>query len=442
MTLAPDTSTVKRGLTAHAAIGLLAGALLYIVCLSGTLLVFYEEWQRFEQAPPPQMTEIAPEAVQRGMEALMATERGKPPTTHFYVDMPLAELPTTRVITDTQAMHIDAAGNLAAPERIEWANFLYALHYTLNIPVAQGLVGITLVGILGMLMLALAISGVIAHPKVFRDAFRLRTRHSGGVALSDWHNRLSVWTLPFTLAIAVTGSVIGLATVTATAMAERWYGGDIEAVYATLFGPEGEPDPKSAPLPNVAAALRYMAANHPDVRLTYVTVHEPGTAGQHIQVVAEHPRRLIFGEYYLFDAAGRFEHTAGLADGELGQQAAASNYDLHFGNYGGLPVKIAYALFGFALTVVSATGVYIWLGKRRRRGISEPRLLAAWHAVVWGAPAALALTLALRLTAGHATPFAAIFWSCLVLTVASAIAASGRVRSPNETSPATAEPAA
>ena len=58
MTVAPETSTVKRALSAHAAIGLLAGALLYIVCLSGTLLVFYEEWQRFEQPSPPQMTEI------------------------------------------------------------------------------------------------------------------------------------------------------------------------------------------------------------------------------------------------------------------------------------------------------------------------------------------------------------------------------------------------
>ena len=33
MTLAPDGTTVKRALSAHAAIGLLAGALLYIVCL-------------------------------------------------------------------------------------------------------------------------------------------------------------------------------------------------------------------------------------------------------------------------------------------------------------------------------------------------------------------------------------------------------------------------
>ena len=427
MTVAPETSTVKRALSAHAAIGLLAGALLYIVCLSGTLLVFYEEWQRFEQPTPPQMTAIDPDAVQRGMEAMMAREAGKPPTTHFYVDMPVEELPTTRVITDTAAFHLDAQGNLAGAERIEWSNFLYGLHYTLNIPVAQGLVGITIVGILGMLMLALAVSGIVAHPRIFRDAFRLRARGGNGVALTDWHNRLSVWTLPFGLAISLTGAVIGLGTVTAYAGAAVFYDGDVEALYATIFGEEGEPDPTPAPLPDIATALRYMQANHPELRLTYVTVHEPGTAGQHVQLVAEHPRRLIFGEYYAFDPQGNFLGTAGLADGDLGQQAAASNYDLHFGNFGGLPVKLLYALFGLALTAVSATGTYIWLGKRRRRGFDEPRLHAAWGAVVWGSPLLLVLTLALRLAFGPAMPFAAVFWIGLALLVAAAALAPQRM---------------
>lgn len=428
MTVASETSTVKRSLSAHAAIGLLAGALLYMVCLSGTLLVFYEEWQRVETGSPPQMTEIAPEAVQRGMEAMLAREAGKPPTTHFYVDMPLAELPTTRVITDTESYHLDAQGNLAGTEDIEWSNFLYGLHYTLNIPVAQGLVGITLVGILGMLMLALAISGLVAHPKIFRDAFRLRTRHSGGVALSDWHNRLSVWTLPFGIAIALTGAVIGLGTVAGYATAALFYDGDIEAFYATIWGEEGEPDSTPAPSPNVAKALHYMDANHPEARIVFVTVHEPGTAGQHVQIVAEHPRRLIFGEYYAFDSAGNFHGTAGLADGALGQQAAASNYRLHFGNFGGLPVKLLYFVCGLALTAVAVTGTYIWLGKRARRGVAEPKLRAAWNGVVWGTPVALAATAAARAAIGHEAPFAAIFWLGLSLYVALSILAALRKR--------------
>lgn len=331
--------------------------------------------------------------------------------------MPLEELPTTRVITDTEAFHIDAQGRLAGTEEIGWSDFLYALHYTLNIPGAEGLVGITVVGALGVLMLTLSLSGVIAHPRIFRDAFRLRTWHSGGVALSDWHNRLSVWTLPFGLAIALTGAVLGLGSITAYAGAARFYGGDIEALYGTIFGEERKPDPATAPLPDIASALRYMDAHFPTARPTYVTVHEPGTAGQQVQITAEHPRRLIYGETYNFDAAGRFIATGGTSDGDIGKQAAASNYDLHFGNYGGLTVKIAYFLFGLALTAVCATGSFIWLGKRRRRGMEEPKLRAMWHGVVWGAPGALVLTLAARFAIGGSAPFAAIFWIGLVVAI-------------------------
>ncbi len=428
MTLTIDPSTVKRGLSAHAAIGLIGGALLYLVCLTGTVLVLYEEWQRFEQPHAPEMSEISPAAVQRAVEAVIAGE--DQPTTHLYVHMPVEELPRTTITTDTQAVHVNADGRVMVPEENAWSEFLYGLHYTLNLPT---LIGISIVGLLGAMMIALAVTGIIAHPRIFRDAFRLRSRNKGGVALADWHNRLSVWTLPFTLAIALTGAIIGLASLAAYGIATASYGGDVEAVYAPLFGDEPDADPARAGMPDVATALSYMSASHPDVEVTYAILHDPGTAGQHMQMVGAHGQRLIFGEYYGFTADGTFTGTAGLADGSLGQQAAASIYNLHFGNYGGLIVKIAYILFGIALTAVCATGTFIWLGKRRRRGIQEPRLRAAWHAVVWGAPAALGLTLVVRLVAGNEAPFAAIFWFAFSLAIGIAI---WRAREPISSEPA------
>ncbi|QNE07320.1 PepSY-associated TM helix domain-containing protein [Croceicoccus marinus] len=414
MTSPIEPTTVKRALSAHAAIGLVAGALLYLVSLTGTIAVFYAELQRIEQPDAPEMTAIAPEAVQNGVMAMLQRGAESAPTTHLYVHLPVDDLPRATVTTDTEAMHLDARGTLVMPEEIAWSDFLVALHYTLNLP---SLVGITIVGILGVMMLALSLSGVVALPRIFRDAFRLRVRSSGGVGLADWHNRLSVWTLPFGIAIALTGALIGLATVTAFAIASNDYGGDVEAVYAPIFGEEPAGDDAPAPAPDVAAALRYMSAQHPDVVPSYAILHDPLTRGQHVQIVGLHKQRLIFGEYYGFDAAGRFMGTAGLADGEWGQQAAASTYDLHFGNFGGIWVKLAYVLFGAALTAVCATGTYIWLGKRRRRGHYEPRLRALWNGVVIGAPVALAISFAARLALGNGAPFAGIFWICYALAV-------------------------
>lgn len=414
MSAAPEPSSVKRALSAHAAIGLIVSALLYIVCLTGTVSVFYPELQRLEQPDAPEMASIAPEAVQRGVEAVLASEKGKPPTTHLYVHMPVPDLPRATITTDTQAVHLHPDGTIAGPEEIAWSDFLVALHYTLDLP---GVFGMTLVGGLGAMIVALSISGVVAHPRIFRDAFRLRARDRSGVGLTDWHNRLSVWTLPFSTAIALTGAAIGLGSLTAWGLAELREGGDVAKVYAPLFGPEGKPDPRPAPAPDIAGVLRAMARHYPNVHITYAILHEPGTAGQEVQISARHPQRLIFGEYYRFDGKARYLGAAGMADGELGQQAASSTYSLHFGDYGGLAVKLAYVLFGAALTAICATGVHIWLGKRRRRGFAEPRLTRLWDATVWGGLLMLAVTLSARLTFGNAVPFVPLFWAGLALVL-------------------------
>lgn len=305
------------------------------------------------------------------------------------------------------------------PEENAFAEFLLALHYRLNLP---AIIGMSIVGALGVAIVALSVTGVLAHPRIFRDAFRLRARDKNGVGLVDWHNRLGVWTLPFTLAIAITGSLIGLSSINAWGLGHAFYGGKSEEAFAAIFGEEPTPAIRDSVIPDVAAALEYMAREHPETIPTYVILHEPLTEKQHVQIVAKHPQRLIFGEYYNFDAKGKFLGHAGLSDGEIGQQLAASTYDLHFGSYGGLPVKILYFIFGLCLTVVTATGVSIWLGKRARRGADSPRIRNAWNGVVWGIPLALALCLVVRMLIGNAAPLTAMFWisSTLILLAVTA----------------------
>lgn len=425
MSAAVDKEVVKRSLSAHAAVGLLAGALLYLISITGALLVFHDEWQRVEQPNAPEMTQADPDAVARAAAAMLAREdaAGTKPTTHLYVHLPTGDLPRTTVITDTQARHADAAGRLTVAEENTWSDFLLHLHYRLHLPSTLGL---TIVGGLGVMMVGLALSGVLAHPRIFRDAFRLRARSNGGVGLADWHNRLGVWTLPFTLALAITGAAIGLGSVVSFGLAESFYKGKIEDVYTPIFGKDAVADETPAPLPDIAAALRTMGARFPGVHPYYVIVHDPRTKGQMVQIIGEHPRRLIYGDNYYFDDAGRFTGSSGLSDGKVGQQVAASNYNLHFGNYGGVPVKIVYALLGLALCVMTATGLSIWLGKRERRGLHQPRLRGAWDAVVWGTPTVLALCFVARIAIGNGAPLTAIFWIGLALLIGGTIAVAPR----------------
>lgn len=403
-----SNATVRNALSAHSAVGLLCCALLYLICITGTVVVLYEEWHRIEQPRAPEMAAISPQAVQNAIDNILADEAGNPATTtHLYVHLPSGALPRTTVTTDYQAVHVDANGAIAGPEENAWSEFLLNLHYTLHLPTVLGM---TIVGMMGALVFMLALSGIMAHPRIFRDAFRLRMRRKDDVAVIDWHNRIAVWSLPFALAVSLTGGFIGMFYVSGYGLAAGVYDGNAEAVTSSIFGTEPEGNADAAETANVIPALAYMAREYPDVRPYYVILHDAKTAGQHVQIIGEHRQRLIYGESYSFDAQGNFLGAAGLADGSLGQQLAASTYNLHFGNYGGLPVKIAYILFGIALSSVVATGTYIWLNKRARRGLPHNRLRAIWHGFVWGVPSMLGVTLAVRLALGNSAPFVPVFW--------------------------------
>ncbi|WP_082441786.1 PepSY-associated TM helix domain-containing protein [Sphingomonas sp. Leaf33] len=415
--VAAEPGLVQRALGGHAALGLLAGALLYLIALSGMLVVIHERWQRWEQPAVAETPAMTPTAVQAAVatKAAIDAAAGKAASTHLYVHMPTAGLPRTVVTSDHGAIYVDAAGRDAGPEAHAWTEFLVNLHTYLHLPTT---IGIILVGALGVMLAALAITGVVAHPRILRDAFRLRARGNRQLAQADWHNRLGVWTLPFVVALGMTGAIIGLSSVGADLLGKRYHGGDTLAAYAPIFGAEHPVDKRPAALPDVAAPLRYMAKTFPDVTPTYVTIHDPGTRGQNIQLLAAHDRRLIYGEAYHFDAAGRYEGRLGLSDGPLGRQAAASLYNLHFGSFGGLAVELAYIALGLALCVVTATGMSLWLQKRRRRGLPSPRLEGFWTMVVWGTPVVIVGALWLRALGGAAMPLVPVFWSSLAAVVA------------------------
>jgi len=413
---------VQRALAGHAAVGLLASALLYIIALSGTLVVIHDRWQRWEEPSIAETATLPPQAAQAAMAAVAASDaaKGKPVTTHLYIRMPTDDLPRAVVTTDHGASYVDGDGKIVAPEAHAWTEFVIALHEYLNLPMTIGLIA---VGALGVALASLLVTGVLAHPRILRDAFRLRARHDSQIARADWHNRLGIWTMPWVMAVALTGAFIGLGSVGATVLAKAYAGGDVEKIYATVFGDEPPANAAKAPLPDIARALATLAGRVPQARPTYVVVHDPATQGQHVQIIAEHPRRLIYGETYAFDARGNWTGKVGLSDGPIGKQFAASTYNLHFGNFAGLPAEIAYMALGLALCGVIATGTTLWLQKRRRRGLRSDRLSACWEVVVWGTPIALVLTLWARAILGPQAPLAMLFWSALAIGVALGIAA-------------------
>ena len=402
---------VSRVLSAHGAMAVSVCAILYILCFTGSVLVFKDEIELWEQIDEPVVNTISPAAAQKAIEAGFETAVKKE---HLYILMPTDRVQRVLVGTDEGEVFADENGNLAGAVDQPWSEFLLELHYYLTLP---NTFGMTVVAIFGVFLFAIILSGFLAHPNIIKDAFAFRRSKSEQIKQVDIHNRLSVWTAPFTIAVTLSGTMIGLATITAIAVGLIKYDGDFEAVFEPIFGEHLPADETIAPVANIERAMHYMNENHADKPIVYVLVHEPRTKGQFIQVYAEHTRRLIYAEKYNFDGAGEFLGTVGSADGHLGQQMADSMYKVHFGYFGGYPVKVAYVLFGIAMLYIIHSGTKIYFLKRRAKGKGSLALEGAWNGVIWGTPGMLLLTLLLSQLVPAVHPYlVALYWVSLMVT--------------------------
>lgn len=410
---------VQRVLEGHKILGLGLAAILYLICLTGWVGVYYVEVERWERPNLPEFSVVTPEAMSLAVAdarriMLADTHRG-PLDTDLYVGGPTEAMPRMVAGYGHEAQAYDAAGRRAGEATHQLTHFLTELHYYLHLPETFGMI---VVCAFGVGMLALLIGGLLAHQRMFRDAFALRPRRQGQLSRVDVHNRLGTWTLPFALTITLTGALIGLSQVVALVMGVAFHQGDVLKPYEPIFGSQAEITAVTGGRtlqgdPAILNAIRQIRAAEPDQPISFIAIQQAGTPQETIEITTKPPRRLVYGETWRFDAAGNLNGSHNLSDGPAGRQIAASVYSLHFGDFGGWAVKLIYALLGLALTAMIAAGLDIWLIKSAGKGRPRPALHRLWVTLVYGAPAAIALTFVVSMPTGL-NPVA-LFWGQMVL---------------------------
>ena len=382
---------VRAMLAGHSALGLAFAALIYLVCFSGSIAVFTQEYGRWEQPAGPVLHDASPQAADAAFRAVLA----KNPKAHdLFVRLPEPASPRLTVHGDDaqggdHTWVADGTGKLVAEEKTPWSQFQANLHIFLHLPRAWG--GF-IVGLTGVALLSSLVSGVLSHPRVFKDAFAFRWGGSKRLQEADLHNRISVWGLPFHLVVSLTGAFLGLTVIIVGVLALATFKGDTTKAYALFSGPPVADDPRPAPVLDVAKALTTLKAAYPDARPIYLFIEHPGERGQHASVGAVTPGRLSRGEIHVIDGQAKLLGQVGYENGNLGLKVLSAMTPLHFGWFGGWPVKVAYLLLGFGLTAVTSSGVAIWLARRRDKGRPAPRWERVWIAFVWSQPVAYALS--------------------------------------------------
>lgn len=389
---------VRAVLSGHSLLGLAFAAIIYIVCLTGTVSVLERELEQWEQPNVPTVTVADGTAMQRALTEAMARAGG--PVEHSYVTLPTPDLPRLSVRTDGDGgEHLwiaDKSGALVAEAAHPWTEFLTTLHIRLHLPRSWG--GF-IVGLTGVALLSSLISGIFAHPRVLKDAFHFRRGGSRRLQEADMHNRFGVWGLPFHVVVSLTGALLGLTTIIVGVLALVVFQGDVSKAYALFLPKEPVRNAAPAPLPDLARALDETRRLAPGSVPQFVMMEHPGERGAGVLVYAMSPRNLGARDTFIFDREGKVIDARPAARSSVGEAIIGSLGMLHFGWFAGLPVKIAYLLLGFALCAVTSSGVTIWLARRRDKGRPAPGWERIWAVVVWGQAVLLAAGALLTLIA-------------------------------------------
>jgi uncharacterized iron-regulated membrane protein len=380
---------VRAVLAGHSSLGLAFAVLIYVVCFSGTVAVFAREFQRWERPDMAPITSVTPQVIERVALAAIAHGRN---VEHVFINTPSPDYPRLVVTVDDDGPNrtwlAGADGRLMGSGETVWTEFLTALHINLHLPRTWGEF---IVGLTGVALLSSLISGVLAHPRIFKDAFHLRWGGSKRLQEADLHNRLGVWAMPFHVIVSTTGALLGLTTVIVGALALAVFQGDMDKAYALFLPPHPVDDPRPAlASPRVAHAVEQALARSPGGRVSFIVLEHPTERGAGVSVSIAQPNRLAATDSYTFEGGGRLISAERMDEASLGLKILNSLGVLHFGWFGGGLIKIAYGLLGLALCAVTSSGVAIWLARRRDKGRPAPRWERLWIAAVWGQPFALA----------------------------------------------------
>jgi len=357
--------TIRAWSWVHKWSSLVSTAFLLMLCLTGLPLVFTHElnhllldqsWQAAEpNAPKKSLDEV--------LAVALAREPGDVPAfMSFDEDRPVVNVTSRPEGGPATAFHFqpidqttgDPAPPVAGHPLLE---FLLQLHTDMFL----GLSGMLFLGVMGLLLIAAVVSGVVLYaPFMRRLPFgTLRLEKAARTRWLDWHNLLGIVTVAWVTVVGLTGVVNTLATPILTV----WKNTALKELTAEYAAPVATGERASL---DQAVARAKQAL--PGKTLQFVAF--PGTdySTDHHYAVFFHgdtPLTAHLTTPALIDV--RTGELAAVAPTPWYVKALSLSQPLHFGDYGGLGLKIVWGLLDLATIVILGSGLYLWLAKKRGR---------------------------------------------------------------------------
>ncbi len=372
----------------HTWTSLICTVFLLVLCVTGLPLIFQDELEEaFPGGPSPAMVAAAPAL---GLDRIAAVARARYPKDalrSLFIDDDAPQvfaILAPGIDAPNDANHfltIDAhTGTVLkdslhpSPSGIEgFLTFLRILHAELFL----GLPGTLLLALVALMFLAALVSGVVLYAPFARRA-PFGTVRSGGSNRLRWldlHNVLGIVVAAWLFVVGFTGLMNALST----PLFGLW---EITDVAKILAGYDKLPvvTPRASIRRAVDATLR--AAPGAAVSSVTMPTHVDGSPLHYVVwTKGASPLTSRLMTPVLVDARTGTVSLVARLPGYL--RAVEVSRPLHFGDYGGLPLKILWALFDAVAIVVLGSGLYLWIAKRVSRAARSD--LAAAEAVLLSA---------------------------------------------------------
>lgn len=455
------TDIVRTYKDIHSWVGIIAGLALFIAFYAGSITMFEEPLQRWASPPtelsPPPSLERTPELIDKVL--VEHPEARKSFNVHLVTgpEQPARvswKTGTRREPGETYFASLAPDGSLEVTTNkpSDVGQFIDVLHQQVGLPFDHE-VAMPIMGIIALLYVIAIVSGVICLlPSLTKDLFALRFGKNLKRMWLDLHNVLGLFSLPFHIVMALTAVVF--------AFHDQFYfaQGAVQQIGATQVEERGSarPDPKAAPpeleivrdvLPP-AELVRRVNEQMPGLTLVGMSYDYNAEEGHHGRIMGHDARYGMRGPTYgngeIDTRTGRIIEADYLPGKQNGWFATISSFfALHFGNYGGAPIRWSYFILGLAGAVLFYTGNLLWIESRRKKerkagAVEQTRATRILGALTVGVPlgciAGISVTVAAakwlpvgleNLAAWHSRIYYAVFLLAVVWALVRGAARSG-----------------
>jgi uncharacterized iron-regulated membrane protein len=358
---------IKKRFSIHHWIGLIAGILLLISSITGSVLVFHHEIDHAQFSAETTLDKPAAELI---------IDNSFEPIRKLYPnhDIRVPDIPED----SDQALkyelrkgksrkwifaHPETGEMLAEVERADerLVHVFLELHYML----LSGTVGKVVVLLLGIALISLSITGFMLYRKsilkviTFRQRLSLKSRRS---LFSSLHRIVGVWSLVFNLFISITGTYIAFTIVQAA------------------FSSQGNAVIENPPVSiSIDAALEEVKRKYPAFESNYL-LFPKSTDGKLTVLGRLKSDPAFYGFNYskiqVDTKTGKIASVNFLRDMPWYKRAVTILKPLHFGDYAGLSIKLIYCFFGLFPGILAISGFFIWRFRPVKKPFAQTRPLA------------------------------------------------------------------